>query len=290
MPYDAASHRYLPISWEDAFEPVGIALGGLGSPHQAAFYTSGRLSNEATFLYQLCGCGSWSPPDEGLLWGALRRDAQGHRRFPPFCWTRARHKDPRASTVPQVSASPANTGSSPTAVISSSARGRAPGSAAKNRTAPGGGSAKFSQPKVLNARTYPAPGAAPRDRRPAVDLRLAETVCRVDHDLARQHRAERRHHLSDRPARHRQHDHVSASDRVADRQDRGTAWSRARFCPGTVHHLVAGRAPSLAERAADVAGPDDCDLHAGLHSRRGVARMRSGCHAGRVHRTSWFRL
>ena len=51
-------------------------------------------------------------------------------------------------------------GLEPTAVISSSASGRAPGSAAKNRTAPGGGSAKFSQPKVLNARTYPAPGAA----------------------------------------------------------------------------------------------------------------------------------
>ena len=53
MRYDAASDRYVPISWEDAFELVGSTLRGLPSPHQAAFYTSGRLSNEATFLYQL---------------------------------------------------------------------------------------------------------------------------------------------------------------------------------------------------------------------------------------------
>jgi molybdopterin-dependent oxidoreductase alpha subunit len=53
MSYDAASDTYQPISWEKAFRLVGSALRGLDSPHQAAFYTSGRLSNEATFLYQL---------------------------------------------------------------------------------------------------------------------------------------------------------------------------------------------------------------------------------------------
>jgi molybdopterin-dependent oxidoreductase alpha subunit len=53
MRYDAASDRYVPVSWEEAFELAGSTLRGLGSPHQAAFYTSGRLSNEATFLYQL---------------------------------------------------------------------------------------------------------------------------------------------------------------------------------------------------------------------------------------------
>ena len=53
MRYDPASDRYVPISWEDAFELVGNTLRGLQNPHQAAFYTSGRLSNEATFLYQL---------------------------------------------------------------------------------------------------------------------------------------------------------------------------------------------------------------------------------------------
>ena len=41
------------VSWEDAFALVGETLRALESPHQASFYTSGRLSNEATFLYQL---------------------------------------------------------------------------------------------------------------------------------------------------------------------------------------------------------------------------------------------
>jgi molybdopterin-dependent oxidoreductase alpha subunit len=53
MTYDAATDRYVPISWEDAFALVGGALRELESPDQASFYTSGRLSNEATFLYQL---------------------------------------------------------------------------------------------------------------------------------------------------------------------------------------------------------------------------------------------
>ncbi|WP_083337921.1 FdhF/YdeP family oxidoreductase [Mycobacteroides franklinii] len=53
MAYDADSDRYVPISWDDAFALVGSELRALASPHQAAFYTSGRLNNEATFLYQL---------------------------------------------------------------------------------------------------------------------------------------------------------------------------------------------------------------------------------------------
>ena len=53
MCYDAATDKYVPITWEDAFELVGATLRGLASPNEAAFYTSGRLSNEATFLYQL---------------------------------------------------------------------------------------------------------------------------------------------------------------------------------------------------------------------------------------------
>jgi molybdopterin-dependent oxidoreductase alpha subunit len=53
MSYDAASDTYVPISWRDAFDVVGSTLRALASPHQASFYTSGRLSNEATFLYQL---------------------------------------------------------------------------------------------------------------------------------------------------------------------------------------------------------------------------------------------
>jgi molybdopterin-dependent oxidoreductase alpha subunit len=52
MRYDADCDHYVPISWEDAFALVGDTLRGLDSPNEAAFYTSGRLSNEATFLYQ----------------------------------------------------------------------------------------------------------------------------------------------------------------------------------------------------------------------------------------------
>ncbi len=53
MRYNAASDRYEPISWDDAFAMIGRHLNGLPSPNAASFYTSGRLSNEATFLYQL---------------------------------------------------------------------------------------------------------------------------------------------------------------------------------------------------------------------------------------------
>ncbi len=47
-----ASH-YAPISWEDAFRSIGEKLRALPSPDAAAFYTSGRTSNEAAFCYQL---------------------------------------------------------------------------------------------------------------------------------------------------------------------------------------------------------------------------------------------
>ncbi|WP_097327503.1 FdhF/YdeP family oxidoreductase [Paractinoplanes atraurantiacus] len=53
MRYDAATDKYVPIGWDDAFALVGRHLQALDSPHEAAFYTSGRLANEATFLYQL---------------------------------------------------------------------------------------------------------------------------------------------------------------------------------------------------------------------------------------------
>ena len=55
MQYDRTSDTYRPISWADAFERVGRALDGLPDPNEAIFYTSGRTSNEAAFLYQLLG-------------------------------------------------------------------------------------------------------------------------------------------------------------------------------------------------------------------------------------------
>jgi molybdopterin-dependent oxidoreductase alpha subunit len=53
MVYDAATDHYVPISWEDAFRRIGEQLRSLPDPNMAEFYTSGRTSNEAAFLYQL---------------------------------------------------------------------------------------------------------------------------------------------------------------------------------------------------------------------------------------------
>ncbi|PNH86367.1 molybdopterin-dependent oxidoreductase alpha subunit [Vibrio diazotrophicus] len=53
MKYDSATDHYVPISWDDAYQLVAQHLNQLESPHQAEFYTSGRASNEAAFLYQL---------------------------------------------------------------------------------------------------------------------------------------------------------------------------------------------------------------------------------------------
>jgi molybdopterin-dependent oxidoreductase alpha subunit len=49
----AGATHYTPISWDDAFGLIADELHALSSPDEAAFYTSGRTSNEAAFLYQL---------------------------------------------------------------------------------------------------------------------------------------------------------------------------------------------------------------------------------------------
>ncbi|GAA1523798.1 formate dehydrogenase major subunit [Agromyces terreus] len=49
----AGSDHYEPIGWDAAFELISARLNALDSPDRAAFYTSGRTSNEAAFLYQL---------------------------------------------------------------------------------------------------------------------------------------------------------------------------------------------------------------------------------------------
>ena len=47
------STHYEPISWDNAFKKIAGHLNKLESPNEAAFYTSGRTSNEASFTYQL---------------------------------------------------------------------------------------------------------------------------------------------------------------------------------------------------------------------------------------------
>lgn len=49
----AGQSHYEPISWDAAFQQIGQQLQNLSSPDEAIFYTSGRTSNEAAFLYQL---------------------------------------------------------------------------------------------------------------------------------------------------------------------------------------------------------------------------------------------
>src|SRR5438874_11585242 len=49
----AGATHYGPIEWDEAFELMARELDALPTPNAAAFYTSGRTSNEAAFLYQL---------------------------------------------------------------------------------------------------------------------------------------------------------------------------------------------------------------------------------------------
>lgn len=52
MTYNRATDRYDAVSWDDAFAGIAAVLNGLDDPNEAEFYTSGRASNEAAFLYQ----------------------------------------------------------------------------------------------------------------------------------------------------------------------------------------------------------------------------------------------
>jgi molybdopterin-dependent oxidoreductase alpha subunit len=53
MRYDAATDRYLPISWTDAFSEIGRELRAIEDRKSVVFYSSGRCSNEASYLYGL---------------------------------------------------------------------------------------------------------------------------------------------------------------------------------------------------------------------------------------------
>jgi molybdopterin-dependent oxidoreductase alpha subunit len=53
MLLDAGATHYRPIGWDAALDLVAEELHALHSPDEAVFYTSGRTSNEAAFLYQL---------------------------------------------------------------------------------------------------------------------------------------------------------------------------------------------------------------------------------------------
>ncbi|WP_210481280.1 FdhF/YdeP family oxidoreductase [Naasia sp. SYSU D00948] len=62
---DEGSDHYRPLSWDEAFRVIAEELRAMESPDEAVFYTSGRTSNEAAFLYQLFvrGLGTNNLPD-----------------------------------------------------------------------------------------------------------------------------------------------------------------------------------------------------------------------------------
>lgn len=51
--YDAGTDRLVPVGWDEALAGIAARLAALDHPDQAEFYTSGRASNEAAFIYQL---------------------------------------------------------------------------------------------------------------------------------------------------------------------------------------------------------------------------------------------
>jgi molybdopterin-dependent oxidoreductase alpha subunit len=50
--YDAATDRYVPVTWQQAFDEIGRELNAM-NPDQVVFYTSGRASLETSYMWQL---------------------------------------------------------------------------------------------------------------------------------------------------------------------------------------------------------------------------------------------
>ncbi|GGD39606.1 formate dehydrogenase [Microbacterium faecale] len=65
MILDEGATHYRPLSWDEALDILADELRALDDPDEAVFYTSGRTSNEAAFLYQLLvrGYGTNNLPD-----------------------------------------------------------------------------------------------------------------------------------------------------------------------------------------------------------------------------------
>ncbi len=55
MRYDAATDKYVPVAWDEAFATIARHIHAMDHPDQAEFYVSGRTSNEAAFLFALLG-------------------------------------------------------------------------------------------------------------------------------------------------------------------------------------------------------------------------------------------
>jgi molybdopterin-dependent oxidoreductase alpha subunit len=53
MRYDPATDKYVPVAWQDAFDDIGRQLRAVADRNSVVFYSSGRCSNEASYLYAL---------------------------------------------------------------------------------------------------------------------------------------------------------------------------------------------------------------------------------------------
>ena len=84
MRYDPASDTYRPIVWKEAFAAIGDVLKGF-DPRSVIFYTSGRASLEASYMYQLFArmYGSNNLPDSSNMCHEHDFDAQPKIRFAP---------------------------------------------------------------------------------------------------------------------------------------------------------------------------------------------------------------
>jgi molybdopterin-dependent oxidoreductase alpha subunit len=90
---DGATH-YRPVSWDEAFALIKHELHSLPTPDAATFYTSGRTSNEAAFLYQLFvrqfgtnnlpDCSNMCHESSGLALGQVIGTGKGTVRLEDF--------------------------------------------------------------------------------------------------------------------------------------------------------------------------------------------------------------
>jgi anaerobic selenocysteine-containing dehydrogenase len=97
-----ASDHYEAINWPDAFALIATELNSLASPDEAIFYTSGRASNEAAFLYQLFvrQFGTNNLPDCSNMCHESSGTASSSRKWERIVDFAGSHRNVGASNIP----------------------------------------------------------------------------------------------------------------------------------------------------------------------------------------------